>query len=78
MAETVLNDALIKLRKKRRKKWIWTAIVLLVVGGGGTAVYLSLPKEQAAPLVQDETLKVERGDVSEKLDTSGTVQASRK
>lgn len=45
---------------------------------GGTAVYLKLPKEQAVPLVQDETLKVERGDVSEKLDTSGTVQASRK
>ncbi|ADO56386.1 efflux RND transporter periplasmic adaptor subunit [Paenibacillus polymyxa] len=77
MAETVLNDALIKLRKKRRKKWIWTAIVLLVVGGGGAAVYLNMPKEQAAPVVQDETFKVERGDVSEKLDTSGTVQASK-
>ncbi|WP_342417686.1 efflux RND transporter periplasmic adaptor subunit [Paenibacillus sp. FSL R10-2782] len=77
MAETVLNDALLKLRRKRRKKWIWTMVVLLVIGGGGTAVYLKLPKEQAVPLVQDETLKVERGDVSEKLDTSGTVQASK-
>ncbi|MGW9530964.1 efflux RND transporter periplasmic adaptor subunit [Paenibacillus terrae] len=77
MAETVLNDALLKLRRKRRKKWIWTMVVLLVVGGGGTAVYLKLPREQAVPLVQDEMLKVERGDVSEKLDASGTVQASK-
>ncbi|WP_018886991.1 efflux RND transporter periplasmic adaptor subunit [Paenibacillus massiliensis] len=79
MSENQMNNALQQLRKKRRKKWIISAIVVLALGGGGAAVYSSMGKsdEPAMMAIPNESIIVERGDITETLSVTGTVKASK-
>jgi HlyD family secretion protein len=76
MAETVINHSGITLGKRRRKKIITYSLVGLLLCGAGVYSYQKFFTAQtAAPTVQYSTVK--RGDVTETVSASGTVQAAK-
>ncbi|MFB5674327.1 efflux RND transporter periplasmic adaptor subunit [Paenibacillus terreus] len=77
MSEIVANDAIVEWKKKRRRKWIIRTVIVLALCGAGAVVYWQWPEKEVAAVPQNETLKVERGDVTETLDATGTVKASK-
>ncbi|WP_018883481.1 efflux RND transporter periplasmic adaptor subunit [Paenibacillus massiliensis] len=78
MSENKMNNALQLLRKKRQKKVIITLVAMLALGGGGVAVYNSMSNsEPAMTAIPNETIIVERGDITETLSVTGTVKASK-
>ncbi|HJV44335.1 MAG TPA: efflux RND transporter periplasmic adaptor subunit [Bacillota bacterium] len=76
MAEAVINELGTSIRNKRKKKIILLSLVGLILCGAGVYVYPKLIAKQAtAPSLQWAT--VQRGDVTETVAASGTVQASK-
>ncbi|WP_051289643.1 efflux RND transporter periplasmic adaptor subunit [Paenibacillus massiliensis] len=76
MGEASITNPLGALRKKRRKRLIWTVGVLAVALGAGGYLYFNMQSTPSfVPTAQ--TVQVARGDVTKTLELSGTVEATK-
>lgn len=76
MGEASITNPLGALRKKRRKRLIWTVGVLAVALGAGGYLYFNMQSTPSfVPIAQ--TVQVARGDVTKTLELSGTVEATK-
>ncbi|MFB5673268.1 efflux RND transporter periplasmic adaptor subunit [Paenibacillus terreus] len=77
MAESAIADPLSGLRRRRRKKtFIISGIVVVIAVAAGVYGYLKM-NEQPVMTPVNQTVQVQRGDVSKTLEVTGTVEASK-
>lgn len=77
MAELMKENLLIGLKQKSKKKIILIGLsAVLVMGAGGFAYQQWMAPQETTSVVRMETVK--RGDVTESIASSGTVQASKR
>lgn len=76
MGEASITNPLGALRKKRRKRLMWTVGILAVALGAGGYLYFNMQSTPSfVPTAQ--TVQVARGDVTKTLELSGTVEATK-
>lgn len=77
MAETEKKQSFLSKSKSKKKKIILACLAVVLIGGGGVFGYKTLMTPQSAQAAfLTETVK--RGDISETVLASGTVQASKR
>ncbi|MCM3702491.1 efflux RND transporter periplasmic adaptor subunit [Paenibacillus macerans] len=76
MAEAVVADPLNGLRRRRRKKTLFISGMVVVAAAAGVYGYLKM-NERPAMTPVNQTVQVQRGDVSKTLEVTGTVEASK-
>lgn len=77
MSEIIASDAVVEWKKKRKRKWVIRAVLVFGLCAIGAGLYWLWPQKEVATAPQSETLRVERGDVTETLAATGTVKASK-
>lgn len=77
MAEVVKNNLSRLLNKRSKKKLIMIALAIVLVGGAGIYLYQTLTAKSSTTSTM-RLVTVKRGDVTESITSSGTVQASKR
>lgn len=77
MAEVVKHNLSQLLRKRSKKKLILIVLAIAILGGAGFYAYQSMTAESSTASAM-RLVTVKRGDVTETVTSSGTVQASKR